>query len=138
MQLNSYLLFDGRCEAAFQFYEQCLGARIVTMFKHTGTCAEQQVPPEWREKIMHARLQLGDSTLMGSDAPPDRYQPPKGFYVQLAIREPADAQRVFRALSENGTVRMPLQETFWARRFAMLVDRFGIPWMINCAAEAAA
>jgi PhnB protein len=136
--LNSYLLFNGQCEAAFRFYEQCLDAKIVSMFTHAGTPAEEHVAPEWRDKIMHARLQLGGSTLMGSDAPPDRYEAPQGFYVNLGVREPHDAERIFQALSENGTVRMPLQKTFWAERFAMLVDRFGIPWMINCGPDAVA
>ena len=81
---------------------------------------------------MHARLSVGDNVLMGSDAPPDRYEPMKGFTVTLGIDDPHDAERVFHALSENGTVQMPIQETFWAVRFGMLVDRFGTPWMINC------
>ena|SRR6266478_4911512 len=136
--LNSYLLFNGQCEAAFKFYEQCLGGKIVSMFTHAGTPAEEHVPPEWRNKIMHARLSVNGATLMGSDAPPDRFEAPKGFYVNLGIREPHDAERIFQALAENGTVRMPLQKTFWAERFGMLVDRFGIPWMINCGPDALA
>ena len=70
--------------------------------------------------------------LMGSDAPPGRYEEPKGFSVSLQVKDPADAERIFRALAEKGTVRMPLEKTFWAQRFGMLVDRFGIPWMVNC------
>ena len=81
---------------------------------------------------MHARLVVGDKVLMGSDAPPEHYEGPKGFSVSLTINDLADAERIFHALAENGTVRMPLQETFWAVRFGMLVDRFGIPWMVNC------
>jgi PhnB protein len=99
---------------------------------HAGTPAENHVPAEWRDKIMHARLTAGGDVLMGSDAPPDRYEQPKGFSVTLQMQDPAEAERIFRELAENGTVRMPLQETFWAVRFGMLVDRFGIPWMINC------
>jgi|SRR5579864_3468893 len=132
MQLNPYLTFNGQCEAAFKFYEQCLGGKIQVIMTHAGTPAEQHVPPEWRNKILHTRMTVGNDILMGSDAPPDRYEQPKGFSVSLQIKEPADAERIFQALSENGTVRMPLQETFWALRFGMLVDRFGIPWMINC------
>jgi len=135
--LNTYLLFNGQCEAGFRFYEQCLGAKIVTMLPHAGTPAEQHVAPEWRDKIMHARMEVGGDTLMGSDAPLDRYDAPKGFYVNIGLREPKEAERIFQALSENGTVHMPLQKTFWAERFAMLVDRFGIPWMINCGPDAA-
>ncbi len=132
MQLNSYLTFNGQCEAAFKFYEQCLGGKIVAMLTHAGTPAEEQVPSEWRNKILHARLSVGDSALMGSDAPPERYEEPRGFSVQLAIGDPLDAERIFHALAKNGTVRMPIQKTFWAARFGMLVDQFGIPWMFNC------
>ena len=132
MVLNPYLTFNGQCEAAFKFYEQCLGGKIEAMIPHAGTPVEKQVPPEWRNKILHATLRAGGATLMGSDAPPDRYEQSKGFSVMLQIDEPADAERIFHALEEQGTVRMPLQQTFWAARFGMLVDQFGIPWMINC------
>lgn len=132
MQLNPYLTFNGRCEAAFGFYERSLGGKIVAMVPHAGTPAEQHVPSEWRNKILHARLMVGDEVLMGSDAPPDRYEEPKGISVTLQIEDPADAERIFHALAENGTVRMPIQQTFWAARFGMLVDQFGIPWMVNC------
>jgi PhnB protein len=132
MELNSYLTFNGQCEAAFKFYEQCLGGKIEAMMTHAGTPAEEHVPPEWRNKILHARLIVGKDVLMGSDAPPERYQEPKGFSVSLQLKNPADAERIFQALAENGTVRMPLQQTFWAARFGMLVDQFRIPWMINC------
>jgi PhnB protein len=132
MQLNPYLTFNGQCEAAFKFYEQCLGGKIVAMVPHEGTPAQEHVPAEWRNKVLHARLVVGDEVLMGSDAPPDRYEEPKGFSVTLGVDNPAEAERIFNALAEKGTVRMPLQQTFWAVRFGMLVDRFGVPWMINC------
>jgi PhnB protein len=132
MQLTPYLTFNGDCEAAFKFYEKTLGGKIEAMMTHEGTPAAQHVPPEWRGKILHARMAIGGQTLMGSDAPPGRYQPPKGFSVTLALDDTAEAERLFNALAENGTVEMPLQETFWAARFGMLADRFGIPWMINC------
>lgn len=132
MQLNPYLLFNGQCEVAFKFYEKVLGGKIVMMLTHEGTPAAEQVPAEWRKKILHARLSVGDEVLMGSDAPPDRYEAMKGFSVTLGIADPAEAERVFRALAENGTVRMPIERTFWAERFGMLVDQFGTPWMINC------
>ena len=124
MQLNPYL--------AFKFYEQCLGGKIEAMMPHAGTPAEEHVPVEWRDKIMHARLAVGDGVLMGSDAPPERYEKPRGFSVSLQIKDPAQADRAFHALAEGGAVQMPIQPTFWAARFGMLVDRFGTPWMINC------
>jgi PhnB protein len=132
MQLITYLTFNGQCEEAFKFYEHCLGGKIVAMLPHAGTPAEEQVSPEWRNKILHARLTVGDSVLMGSDAPPGRQQEAKGFSVNIAIEDPLAAERIFHALSENATVRMPIQTTFWAARFGMLVDRFGTPWMVNC------
>lgn len=132
MQLNPYLTFGGQCEAAFKFYERCLGGKIEAMMTHEGTPMAAHVPEAWRNKIMHARLTVGDTVLMGSDAPPERYQKPQGFTVTLGVDDPAGAERIFKALSENGTVQMPLQETFWALRFGMFTDQFGIPWMINC------
>jgi len=132
MQLNPYLSFNGQCEAAFKFYDRCLDGKIVAMMTYASSPMEGQTPPEWRSKIMHARLMVGDEVLMGSDAPPERYEGAKGFSVTLGIENPGDAERIFRALAQNGTVQMPIQETFWATRFGMLVDQFGTPWMINC------
>ena len=136
MQLNAYLNFDGCCEAAFKFYEKVLGGKIEAMMPHAGSPMEQHVPAEWRDKIMHARLDLGDKILMGSDAPPSCYEKMNGFSVTIGIQDPAEAERIFHALADNGTVRMPIQQTFWATRFGMVVDKFGTPWMINCEAAA--
>jgi PhnB protein len=135
MQLNPYLLFNGNCADAFKFYEKCLGGKIVTMMPHEGTPAAEQVPANWREKIIHARMTVGDHVLMASDVPPDRYAPMKGFGVSFTADSPADAERIFKALSEKGTVGMPMQQTFFAVRFGMVVDQFGTPWMITCEAE---
>ena len=110
MQLNPYLTFDGRCEDAFKFYAKVLGGKIVAMIRHEGTPAETHVPAEWRKKIMHARLIVDGEVLMGSDAPPDRSDGAmKGFSVTLSIDQPAEADRVFAALADKGTVRMPIQ-----------------------------
>jgi PhnB protein len=132
MQLNTYLIFNGNCEEAFKFYAKVLGGKIEAMMTHAGTPAEAQTPPEWKNKILHARMTVGEQTLMASDAPPGRYSKPGGFSVNIGVTEPAEAERIFAALSEGGTVHMPLAQTFWARRFAMFTDRFAIPWMINC------
>ncbi len=131
IQLNPYLNFNGNCETAFKFYEQCLGGKIEAMIPHAGTPAEQHTPPEWRDKIMLARLVVNGEALMASDAPPEHYQKPNGFYVSIQLQDPAEADRIFNALADQGTIRMPIQQTLWAARFGMLVDRFGIPWMIN-------
>ena len=132
MQLNAYLNFSGNCEAAFKFYEQCFGGKIVAMMPYKGTPAAEHAPAEWGSKILHAHLTVGDAVLMGSDAPPGHYEQPKGFSVSLGVDKPAEAERIFHALAEKGTVRMPIGETFFAVRFGMAVDRFGTPWIIVC------
>jgi PhnB protein len=132
MQLNSYLHFNGRCEEAFKFYEKLLGGKIEAIFPHEGTPAAEHVPPEWRKKIMHARLSVGDQVLMGSDVPPGHYNSPQGFRVNISVKNPADAERIFKALADKGKVTMPLEKTFWAQRFGMVNDQYGTPWMINC------
>jgi PhnB protein len=132
MQLNPYLFFDGNCEEALKFYAQCLGGTIQFVLTYAGSPAEAQVPPELGGKILHATLVVGDQVLQASDCPPGRYDQPKGFSVSIQIKDPAEAERIFAALAENGKVQMPIQKTFWATRFGMVVDRFGIPWMINC------
>ncbi len=132
MEFSNYLNFNGQCQEAFKFYEQCFGAKIEMMMTHGEAPMEDKGPAEWRDKIMHVSLRVGNTTLMGSDAPPQRYQKPQGFFVSLAVEAPSDAERIFQALSEGGTVHMPLQKTFWADRFGMVADRFDIPWMVNC------
>lgn len=134
--MNPYLLFNGDCESAMKFYEKSLGGKVEAMFTHEGTPMEKMVPAEWRKKIIHARLKVGDKVLMASDCPPDRYVKPQGFSVNLDFNSPADAERVFNALAEDGSVQMPLQQTFWAARFGMVTDRFGTPWMVNCESAA--
>jgi PhnB protein len=132
MQLNSHLTFNGQCEAAFQFYEKCLGGKITFMTTYGDTPMADKVSPELRPKVIHATLSLAGHQLTGADAPPERYQKPQGFSLTLNIETAAEADRIFAALQENGQVQMPIQETFWALRFGMLVDQFGTPWMINC------
>lgn len=132
MQLNPALSYNGNCQEALKFYERCLGGTIQTMMTWGESPMADHVPAEWRDKIIHATLVVGETLLMGSDAPPDRYEEPKGFSVALQVNDAAEAERVFNALAENGTVAMPIQQTFWTVRFGMLVDQFGIPWMINC------
>lgn len=133
MQVNTYLFFNGECEAAFKFYAQTLHGKITAMMPHEGTPAADHVPAGWRNKILHASLQIGDTVLMASDAPPDRAAgAAQGFSVTINLEDPAEAERIFTALAEGGTVRMPFGQTFFALRFGMLVDRFGTPWMILC------
>ncbi len=132
MRLNPYLTFNGQCEAAFKFYEKCLGGKIVMMMTYGDSPMAEQTRPDWRKKIIHATFALGDHVLQGADALPERYQKPQGFSVLLYIGAAAEADRIFKALAEKGAVQMPIQETFWAQRFGTLVDQFGTPWTINC------
>ena len=132
MQMNPYLSFKGQCEEAFTCYEQCLGGQPGAIFRYGGTPLADQVPADWQDKIMHGSLTIGGQVLMGGDVAPDRYEEPKGFSLSLQIKSTADAERIFHELAKGGRVLMPLEQTFWAARCGMLVDRFGIPWMINC------
>ena len=131
MQSNTYLFFDGECKAAFKFYEQCLGGKIDQMMTYGDGPMCQEIPSEQRDRIMHANLTVGGMVLMGSDTPPDGFEKPQGFSVNLQFDDLVEGERIFQKLAENGTVKMPFQETFWSTRFGMLVDRFGTPWMIN-------
>ena len=133
MQWNPYLNFNGRCEAAFNFYQRCLGGSIVAMVPYGDTPVAEHVSSEARGLIMHARLVLGNQVLMGGDAPPGMpFDGVRGNSVAVQVDTPEEAERLFQALAENANVEMPMQETFWASRFGMLTDQFGIPWMINC------
>lgn len=104
MQLNSHVIFNGQCEDAFKFHEACLGGKFVGMWRHAGTPAESQVRPEWRNKIIHATLDVGGDLLQGCDAPPDHYQKPRGFSARLDLQHRAEAERIFEALAEDGAV----------------------------------
>lgn len=132
MSIDTYLLFNGNCAEAFKFYEKILGGKIEGIMTHGESPMADKVAPEWRDKVIHVRIKAGDRILMGSDTPPQHYEKPQGFSVSLSTKDVAEAERLFRALSESGKVGMPLQKTFWSDAFAMFTDRFGIPWMINC------
>jgi PhnB protein len=135
MQVNPYLSFNGQCEAAFRFYEQLLGGQLGEIFRYAGTPLAHQVPTDWQDKVMHGSVTVGGQVLMGGDVAPDRYEAPKGFSLSIQIKDATEAERIFRELSHAGSMVMPLEKTFWAERFGMVIDRFGIPWMINCEAS---
>ena len=135
MRTNIYLRFNGTCEEAFKFYAALGGGAIESLQRFEDSPAQDQVPAALRKQVLHARLRLGDAVIMGSDAPPGRYQTPDGFSVSLTVDAPADAERIFQGLSEKGSVQMPMAETFFARRFGMVTDRFGTPWMVLCQPE---
>ena len=132
MQISPYLSFKGDCEAAFKFYERCLGGQLGALFRYEGTPLAGYAPADWSDKVMHGSVTLGALVLMGGDVAPDRYEEPKGFTLSIQITSTADAERIFHELAGGGRVVMPLEKTFWAARFGTVVDRFGIPWQINC------
>jgi PhnB protein len=129
VQLYPNLTFNGQCEEAFKFYEERLHGRTVFMMTYENTPMDLHAPPDWRKKISHATFAIGDYMFSGSDALPGRYKKPEGFALQFNRSDPMEAERIFKALAENGTVQTPLEETFWAVRFGVLVDQFGIPWV---------
>lgn len=135
MDMTPYLSFDGQCRNAFEFYAECLDGEIEAMMTFGETPMAEHVPADFHDKIVHASLAFGDNVLMASDSMPNQYEEPKGTYVALHVKKAKKAEKLFHALAEGGTVVMPIEETFWAERFGMLVDRFGTPWMINCSKE---
>ena len=131
MNIHPYLTFDGNCAEAFRAYAKILGGKLEMMTNGESPVAGQ-TPPDQKDRILHARLDLGHSVVMGSDAPPPYFTRPGGFSVSIGMSDTAEGERIFQALSEGGQVKMPFAKTFWAERFGMCVDRFGIPWMVNC------
>ena len=136
MRLIPYLQFDGQCEAAFRLYERCLGGKITLMMRYAeAPPSEQAQSAGWGDKIYHVTLVAGDTMLQGADLPPESYQKPQGFSLNIELEDAAKGERIFNALAQNGTMKMQLQETSWAQRFGVVVDRFGIQWLINVGKE---
>ncbi|MGE0448986.1 MAG: VOC family protein [Vicinamibacterales bacterium] len=127
MRLDVYLNYPGTCEAAFRFYAQHLGGSIGAMSRH-GDVPNPNIPADWKDKILHARIEIGNLVLMGADIPDA--QPMRSAYVTVTADTVADAERVYEVLAEGGEVFMKMEETFFATRFAMLRDRFGTSWML--------
>ena len=130
MRLFTYLNYGGNCEQAFRFYEQHLGAKIAALMTHGQVPDPSSVPPEWKNKILHARLSIGETELWAADVPPERFQPMRSAYLALSVDSIGEAERIYGLLSDGGQIFMPMEETFFAFRFAMLRDKFGASWMI--------
>jgi PhnB protein len=128
MKADVYLNYPGRCEEAFRFYEQHLGGRIVSMMRHADLPGPSRVPDDWRQTILHARLEIGGLTLMGADIP--KAEPMRSAYLTLRVDDDAEADRMYALLAEGGEVFMKMDSTFFASRFAMFRDRFGTSWML--------
>ena len=132
MKLYTYLNYGGNCRQAFEFYAEHLGGRITMLTTHGEQPESSKVPPEWRQAVLHARLELGGTMLLGADIPPDRFQPMRSAYLTLMLPSVDEAERTYALLAEGGQIFMRMEETFFAHRFAMLRDRFGTSWMLLC------
>ena len=130
MQLYTYLNYGGNCRQAFEFYAEHLGGRITMLTTHAEQPNAERLPADWKDKVLHARIELGDTVVFGADIPPDRFQPMRSAYLSLVVDSADEAERVYALLSEGGQVFMAMEETFFAHRFAMLRDRFGTSWML--------
>ncbi len=127
-RLDIYVNYPGNCQKAFQFYEQHLGGKITMMMTHQQQPNATNVPEDWKNAILHARLEIGDTVLMGADIP--NAEPMRSAYLTLRLSTTEEAERVYALLSEGGQIFMKMEETFFAARFAMLRDKFGTSWML--------
>lgn len=133
MQLDTYLSFDGNCREALSFYAELLGGTLDGIMTFADAPMEMEIPPESRDKVMHGSVVIHGHRLMGTDGGCGMpHVPVKGAHVVVSPDSIEEAERIFAALSEGGSIEMALQQTFWARRYGIAVDRFGIPWMVNC------
>src|SRR5947207_5259905 len=128
MRLHTYLNYGGNCEQAFRFYEQHLGGKITMMMTHGQAPDPSAVPANWKNAILHARMNLGETVLMGADIPPDRFQPMRSAYLSLTVGSTDEAERIYALLTEGGEVFMPMQETFFSFRFGILRTKFSTSW----------
>ena len=130
MKLYTYLNYGGNCRQAFEFYVEHLGGKITMVTTHGEQPEPNKVPPGWENAVLHARIELGDTILLGADIPPERFQPMRSAYLTLMVDSIDEAERIYALLAEGGQIFMPMEETFYAHRFAMLRDRFGTSWML--------
>jgi PhnB protein len=130
MQLTTYLNFGGNCEDAFRFYEQQLGGTINFLMRHGDTPGGSPAAENWKDKVLHVSMSLGGTSLLGADVDPGRFQPMRSAYLTLTFDNTPETERVYQLLSDGGQVFMPIDESFFAHRFAMLRDRFGTSWML--------
>jgi PhnB protein len=128
MKMYTYVNFAGKCAEAFRFYEQHLGGTITMLMTHGQAPDQSNVKPDWKDAVLHARISIGGTELMGADIP--NAEPMRSSYLSLNVESDAEAERIFAALAGGGDVFMPIQETFFATRFGQLRDRFGLNWMI--------
>jgi PhnB protein len=136
MHTEPYLFFDGRCEEAIAFYRRALGAEVAMLMRFKDSPEPHEpgmIPPGAGDKVMHASLRIGDTTVLASDGRCQGHPSFQGFALSLTTRDEAEAERLFGALAEGGQVQMPLGQTFFSPRFGMVADRFGVSWMVYVA-----
>jgi PhnB protein len=130
MRLNTYLNYGGNCAEAFHFYEEHLGGKITMLMTHGQMPGPSAVDPAWKDKVLHARIELGETALFGADIPSPPFEPIRSAYLSLSVDSIAEAERIYGLLSEGGEIFMAMGETFFAHRFAMFRDKFGTSWML--------
>lgn len=130
MRLYTYLNYGGNCRQAFEFYAEHLGGKIIMLMTPGQQPDPGKVPPDWKDAVLHARIELADTTILGADIPPERFRPMRSAYLSLAVDSDGEAERIYALLSEGGQIFMAMEENFFAHRFAMLRDRFGTSWML--------
>jgi PhnB protein len=131
MKTDLHLIFSGQCSDAFAFYETTFNSKIQMYMKYGDGPTGMPVPPDFKDKVMHMSMPLGSLLLMGCDAPPDKASPTGGFQVSLSLTDEAEVKRLYAALSDGGSVQMPLMPTFWSPLFGMCTDKFGVAWMVS-------
>lgn len=135
MKTNVHLGFQGKCDEAFGFYEKVFGTKRQMTMKYSDAPAGMPVPPDAKDLVMHTSMPVGSIILMGADAPPGRGKPMGGFEISIEDPDQATLKRLFDALSEGGSVFMPLQKTFWSPLFGMCTDKFGVSWMVGAPSD---
>ena len=133
MKVEPYLFFEGRCDEAIEFYRRALGAEVTMLMRYKDSPEPPQpgmIPPGSENKVMHASLRVGDTTVMASDGRCSGKPGFQGLSLSITVSDAAAADRVFAALADGGQVRMPLTKTFFSPRFGMVADRFGVAWMV--------
>ena len=130
MFVQPYVFFDGRCEEAVDYYKSALGAEVKSLIRFKESPDQSMVAPGTAEKIMHGEITIGDTTILVSDGRCGGNPGFQGFSLSITVEDEADVDRLFNPLAESGQVQMPLMETFFAKRFGMVIDKFGVMWMV--------
>ena len=134
MNVSFHIHFNGQCREAFEYYANVLDGKIGTMLPFSQSPEAGNVPEAWKSKIVHGNIEIGDINIAGDDLQPEHYKQPNGFYILLGIEDETKTRAVFESLSKNGKVVFPLQKTFWSPCYGIVIDQFGVPWKVNCAA----